>query len=105
MRISRDRGPNDLLEKINGPKICFTFRKALPFVLPKSRVITIATVRHFQSRKSFIAKLLGLAAAVGLAPKLAAKSVARVAAPVTAEPSTFQLKQDTRAVSRHSDSV
>jgi len=60
-------------------------------------------VSHDPSRKHFFAKLLGLIAAVGLAPKLLSKSreqsVADQAAPAVA------LRPESRAIARSAESV
>ena len=64
------------------------------------------TVSHDPSRKSFIAKLAGLVAVAGFAPRALAKLPAAV---VTTTPtpvvSPFTLRTDARAVARRADSV
>ncbi|MFA6962499.1 MAG: hypothetical protein WC205_17215 [Opitutaceae bacterium] len=60
---------------------------------------------HQHSRKTFFAKLLGLFAVAGVAPKLLAKSSASpAAAPVSAE-APFKVTQDSRTVARSGDTV
>jgi hypothetical protein len=62
-------------------------------------------VSHQHSRKTFFAKLLGLIAVAGVAPKLLAKStVSSTAAP--ALPSVpFKVSADSRTVARSGDLV
>jgi hypothetical protein len=63
-------------------------------------------VSHDPSRKQFFAKLLGLIAAAGVAPKLLARSSSTPAAEsVRSAPMPFQLRPEARAVSRRADSV
>lgn len=62
-------------------------------------------VSHQHSRKSFFAKLLGLFAAVGVAPKLFAKPHASPAAAPVSESAPFKVSQDSRTVARSGDSV
>jgi hypothetical protein len=63
-------------------------------------------VSHDPSRKQFLAKLLGVTAAVGVAPKLLAGSVSTPVAPAAQPaPLPFQLRPEARAVSRRADSV
>jgi hypothetical protein len=62
-------------------------------------------VSHQHSRKSFFAKLLGLFAVAGVAPKLLAKStVSTVVAPVNPA-APFTLSADSRTVARSGDAV
>jgi hypothetical protein len=61
-------------------------------------------VSTHHSRKSFFAKFLGLLAAAGIAPRLLAKSPSPAAAPVSAS-APFQVRTETRAVARSSDTV
>jgi hypothetical protein len=62
-------------------------------------------VSHQHSRKTFFAKLLGLFAVAGVAPKLLAKpSVSPASAPVSAS-APFKVSQDNRTVARSGDSV
>jgi len=51
------------------------------------------------SRKTFFAKLAGLFAAAGVAPKLLAKSASPAAAPVAAT-APFAIRPDVRSVAR-----
>lgn len=62
------------------------------------------TVSHDPTRKHFFAKLIGLIAAAGLAPRLLAKTPAR---PASAPAATggIELRPETRAVARRADSV
>ena len=60
---------------------------------------------HQHSRKTFFAKLLGLFAVAGVAPKLLAKtSVSPVAAPVSPA-APFKVSADSRTVARSGDAV
>ena len=63
-------------------------------------------VSHDPSRKSFLAKLVGLVAVAGFAPRLLAKAQ-ESSRPVNAAAvvSKFALRPDARAVARRSDSV
>ncbi|MBW8780387.1 MAG: hypothetical protein JF599_00655 [Verrucomicrobia bacterium] len=56
------------------------------------------------SRKNFFAKLLGLFAVAGAAPKLLAKSAVAAVAPVSPA-SPFVVRNDARTVARSGDSV
>jgi hypothetical protein len=81
----------------------FYFGKPDPFfhpLIPSSKPPPVST-QH--SRKKFFAKLLGLFAVAGAAPKLLAKS-ASAAAPVSPA-SPFVVRNDTRTVARSGDSV
>jgi hypothetical protein len=60
-------------------------------------------VSHDPTRKHFFAKLIGLIAAAGLAPRLLAQSQASRARPVT--PPQIELRPESRAVARRADSV
>ena len=60
------------------------------------------TVSHDPSRKLFFAKLIGLTAAAGLAPKLLAKP--RTARAQTPAPGLIELRPESRAVARRTDS-
>jgi hypothetical protein len=63
-------------------------------------------VSHQHSRKNFFAKLLGLFAVAGVAPKLLAKSTvsSAVAAPVPPA-APFKVSADSRTVARSGDAV
>jgi hypothetical protein len=60
-------------------------------------------VSHDPSRKHFFAKLLGLIAAVGLAPKLLSKPLGQSVAGPT--PTAVNLRPESRAVARREESV
>jgi len=60
-------------------------------------------VTHDLSRKQFFAKLLGLTAAVGVLPKLLAKS-APPAAPVSVD-TPVRVRPEARAVARRSETT
>jgi len=62
------------------------------------------TVSHDPTRKHFFAKLIGLIAAAGLAPRLLAKNPALPAAKPAAARG-FELRPETRAVARRGDSA
>jgi hypothetical protein len=72
-------------------------------------------VTHHPSRKQFFAKLFGAAAALGVFPKLFAKSAARVTTPNepvlssangrAPEAMFLKVRPDTRAVARRGDSI
>ena len=64
-------------------------------------------VSHNTSRKQFFTKLLGLAAAAGLASDLVPNSAASTTATASlaAVPTAFKLRGDSRAVSRRAGSV
>lgn len=63
-------------------------------------------VSYDPSRKSFLAKLAGITALVGLAPRLVAKSVAQPApAPAAAPRLAVAARHDSRSVARRPDSV
>jgi hypothetical protein len=63
-------------------------------------------VTHDHTRKHFIAKLLGMIAAAGFAPKLLAKPARMVTAePAAPAASSFQLRSESRAVARAANSV
>ena len=57
---------------------------------------------HDPSRKHFLAKLIGLVAVAGLAPKLLAKSAAP-ATPTPVKSPVVSLRPETRAVARRGD--
>lgn len=61
------------------------------------------TVSPNCSRKSFFAKLGGLIAAVGILPKVLAKSETRAAAPTV--PTAIALRPEQRAVARQEGSI
>ncbi len=62
------------------------------------------TVSHDPSRKSFLGKLSGIVALIGLAPRLLVKTVA--ASPAAAENARpVVLRPDSRAVARRAESV
>jgi len=61
------------------------------------------TVSHDPTRKHFFAKLIGLIAAAGLAPRLLAQSQPSQASPVA--PAQIELRPESRAVARRADSV
>jgi hypothetical protein len=70
------------------------------------------SVTHHSSRKQFFAKLLGVAAAMIVFPKVIARSVlgAKAAppspsAPIAAGPALFKLQADVRAVPRRDDTL
>jgi hypothetical protein len=60
-------------------------------------------VSHDPTRKHFFAKLIGLIAAAGLAPRLLAQSQASRPRPVA--PAQIELRPESRAVARRADSV
>ncbi|MBC8040868.1 MAG: hypothetical protein H7Y06_10020 [Opitutaceae bacterium] len=61
---------------------------------------------HQHSRKSFFAKLLGLIAVAGVAPKLLAKpSASPAAASVSDAAPSIKVSQDSRTVARSGDAV
>lgn len=60
---------------------------------------------HQHSRKTFFAKLLGLFAVAGVAPKLLAKPAASPAAAPVSGTAPFKVSQDARAVARSGDAV
>ncbi len=62
------------------------------------------TVSHDPTRKHFFAKIIGLIAAVGLAPRLLAKAPPQPA-PAPAASVGIELRPETRAVARREDSV
>lgn len=62
-------------------------------------------VSHQHSRKTFFAKLLGLFAVAGVAPKLLAKPTASPAAAPVSESAPFKVSQDSRAVARSGETV
>jgi len=65
-----------------------------------------ATVIHDPSRKSFLAKLVGLVAVAGFAPRMLAKLPESAASKGSAAPvSSFTLQPESRAVARRSDSI
>lgn len=57
-------------------------------------------VSHQHSRKTFFAKLLGLFAVAGVAPKLLAKPSASPAAAPVSGTAPFKVSQDSRTVAR-----
>jgi hypothetical protein len=64
------------------------------------------SVSHDPSRKSFLAKMIGLGAAVGLAPRLVARAaVTPAAADTPATKPAVVVRPDARAVARRTDSV
>jgi hypothetical protein len=62
-------------------------------------------VSHQHSRKTFFAKLLGLLAITGVAPKLLAKPAASPADVTVSETAPFKVSQDSRTVARSGDTV
>ena len=62
------------------------------------------TVSHDPTRKHFFAKIIGLIAAAGLAPRLLAKAPAQPAQTPVAS-GGIELRPETRAVARRADSV
>lgn len=58
---------------------------------------------HDPTRKHFFAKLIGLIAAAGLAPRLLAQSQTSRAKPVAS--GKIELRPESRAVARRADSV
>ena len=63
-------------------------------------------VSHDPSRKSFLAKLIGLVAVAGFAPRMLAKSPgSTVSTRPSPAVSPFTLRSDARAVARRVDSV
>ena len=65
-----------------------------------------ATVIHDPSRKSFLAKLVGLVAVVGLAPRMLAKLPESTGTKGSPAPvSSFTLQRESRAVARRSESI
>jgi hypothetical protein len=94
-----------LSQKKIGGKFWFTTQTSRPSFGSDFDFIT-SSVSHDPTRKQFFAKLLGAAAVASLAPKLVAKSsLTTAAAPVSSAPVRFQLRSDTRAVTRRPDSV
>jgi hypothetical protein len=61
-------------------------------------------VSHDPTRKSFLAKLIGLVAVAGLAPRLVTKAATTPPAAKPTAPS-IHLRPDSRAVARRADSV
>jgi hypothetical protein len=69
-------------------------------------ILTTDDVSHDPTRKSFLAKLIGLVAIAGLAPRALAKSAVTTPASNTASPVLpFTLRPDARAVARREDAV
>jgi len=69
-------------------------------------ILTTDDVSHDPTRKSFLAKLIGLVAIAGLAPRALAKSAATASAPETGSPvSRIALRPDARAVARRPDAL
>jgi len=90
--------------KIEG-KFWFTTQTARPSFGSDSD-FTTPLVSHDPSRKQFFAKLLGLTAVAGLAPKLLAGSSSKAApAPAPVTSGSIQLRPEARAVARRVDSV
>lgn len=89
------------------PKFWFTTANGTRFFCGDFNLFP-SPVSHDPSRKNFLAKLLGLAAVAGIAPRLFAKSASSVIAPgatPSAAPKSFTLQSESRAVSRRADSV
>jgi hypothetical protein len=84
----------------------FYFGKAGPFL----HRLTLTTqpdhpVSHQHSRKTFFAKLLGLFAVAGVAPKLLARPSASPADAPVSKAAPFKVSQDSRTVARSADTV
>jgi hypothetical protein len=62
-------------------------------------------VRNIPSRKHFLAKLLGLVAAAGLAPKLLAGAPHAKATATAKDSAMLELRPESRAVARREDTV
>ncbi|WP_148218186.1 hypothetical protein [Opitutus terrae] len=61
---------------------------------------------HDPSRKTFLAKLIGIAAVASLAPRLFAKRAAAAAdASTPVKAAGFTLQRESRAVARRADSI
>jgi len=63
------------------------------------------TVSHDPSRKHFLAKLIGLFAVVGIAPRLLAKPVQAPSIPAAPAASGITLRPESRAVARRGDAA
>jgi hypothetical protein len=63
-------------------------------------------VSYDSSRKTFLAKLIGVAAVAGFAPRLfAKKTVATISTAAPTKERKFALRPDTRAVARRDESL
>jgi hypothetical protein len=62
-------------------------------------------VTPIHSRKSFFGKIIGIFAAVGLAPRLLARNPEAAPASAASSPAPFTLRPDTRAVVRREETV
>jgi len=84
------------------PKFWFTTETAPPFLGGDFKHF-ISTVTHDPSRKGFLAKMAGLIAVAGLAPRLLANASLAPAPSTTVSP--VKIRPDARAVARRNDSV
>lgn len=91
------------------PKFWFTSETRLPSFDRDSRhFLPLPTVTPHPSRKHFIAKLLGLAAAAGAGSEVIARvagSKAPTEVPPAARDGGVQVKRDSRTVARRPDAV
>jgi hypothetical protein len=88
------------------PEILVYKRNRAHFFRPDFNHPPPTSVSHDPSRKSFLAKMIGLVAVAGLAPRLAAR--AATSRPETDRSSAtpaITLRPDARAVARRADSV
>jgi hypothetical protein len=84
-------------------KFWFTMETALPSL---AAILTTDDVSHDPTRKSFLAKLIGLVAIAGLAPRALAKAAAtETASSPTPRVLPFTVRPDARAVARRENVV
>jgi hypothetical protein len=81
----------------NQSEILVYNRKSAPFFGGRFYHFNASLVSYDPSRKSFLGKLIGLAAVAGLAPRLLAKSPAAAPAPVAP---ALAVRPEPRAVAR-----
>jgi hypothetical protein len=62
-------------------------------------------VSHPHTRKKFLAKLLGLVAAVGIAPRILAKPVSALAEAPAAPELPFAIRSEKRAIARNRETL
>lgn len=87
------------------PEFLVYNRNGAPFFDRDFNHFTPRPVSHDTSRKKFFAKLFGLIAVAGLAPKLLAKGAFGGAKTAATPALPVAVQAETRAVARRSDSV
>jgi hypothetical protein len=75
------------------------------FFRQRFSTISPTPVSHDPTRKSFLAKLTGLIAVAGFAPRLFARAASSPAVTALPPAPTIALRPDSRAVARRADSI